>query len=133
MVEVDGEDASTALRVYSSCLDMLELQLELSVNSVASSAYSAELIGEELMDDVLDKNPMSQFERTLFLLRNIGKKMRKPEEATVVMKQFLEILENEAAFDYLVKRISEINILNLFFKHHLSLLWFVYSLLARLP
>ena len=60
MVNVDGEDASTALKVYCSCLDMLELQLELSVNSVASSAYSAELIGEELMDDVLDKNPMSQ-------------------------------------------------------------------------
>ena len=86
---------------------MLEQHLELSVNSVASSAYSAKLIGEKLMDDVLDKNPMSRFERTLYLLRNIGKKMCKPEEATVVMKQFLEILEHEAAFRPLVKRISE--------------------------
>ena len=63
------------------------------------------------MDDVLDKNPMSRFERTLLLLRNIGKKMCKPEEATVVMKQFLEILEHEAAFHPLVKKISENKIL----------------------
>ena len=37
--------------------------------------------------------------------------MCKLEEATVVMKQFLEILEHEAAFRPLVKRISENKIL----------------------
>ena len=110
MVEVGGEDASIALKVYSSCLDMLEEELIFYVDSVASSALSAELIGKGLMADTLDKNSISQFERTLFLLRQIGKKMRKPEEATVVMKQFLEILENEPAYDYLVERISEKNI-----------------------
>ena len=110
MVDVDGEDASTAVKVFSSCLEMLELSLEQSVNNVASNAYSAGLIGEQMMDDVLDKTPMSRFERTLFLLRNIGKKMREPEEASVAMNHFLEILENEAAFRYLVKRIGEKNI-----------------------
>ena len=85
-----------------------ELHLEpLSMESIISYAYSAKLIDEKLMNDVLDKCPMSQFERTLLLLRNIGKKMCKPEEATVVMKQFLEILESNPAFCPLVKRISE--------------------------
>ena len=86
---------------------MLELHLQLSVNSVASSAYSAKLIGEKLMDDVLDKNPMSRFERTLLLLRNIGKPENVQASLRRPMKQFLEILEHEAAFRPLVKRISE--------------------------
>ena len=65
------------------------------MESIISYAYSAKLIEEKLMNDILGKNPMSQFERTLFLLRNIGEKMHKPEEATVVMRQFLEILEKQ--------------------------------------
>ena len=81
------------------------------MESIISYTYSAKLIEEKLMNDVLGKNPMSRFERTLLLLRNIGEKMHKPEEATVVMKQFLEILESNPAFRPFVKKISENKIL----------------------
>ena len=98
----------TAEKVFSRSFDMLEMQLELSCSSVASTAYSAELIGETLMDNVLDKVPMSQQDRTLYLLRNIGKKLRKdPEEAKGYMDEFMLILASEPSYQHLVQRIGE--------------------------
>ena len=101
---------ATAEKVFSMSIEMLEMQLELSCSSVASSAYSAELIGEALMDDVLDKVPMSQQDRTLYLLRNIGKKLRRaadPAEAKGYMDVFMLIVASEASFRHLVERIGE--------------------------
>ena len=111
MQEVKMEDAASqeiAEKVFERSIDMLEMQLELSCSSVASSAYSAELINDALMDDVLDKTPMSQQDRTLYLLRNIGKKLRGDSaEAKVVMDTFMSIVASEVAFQHLAKRIGQ--------------------------
>ena len=101
-------EQETAEKVFSRSIEMLEMQLELSCSSVASSAYSAGLIGEALMDDVLDKVPVSQQDRTLYLLRNIGKKLRTdPAEAKGYMDVFIKIVASEASFRHLVDKIGE--------------------------
>lgn len=68
----------TAEEAFSSCRYMLETQLELSVNSVASSAYSAGLIDNQLLTSVIRKQHMTQLERTLCLLLDIQSKMLQP-------------------------------------------------------
>ena len=102
----------TAVEAFSSCRHMLEIQLELSVNSVASSAYSAGLIDNQLLTSVIRKQHMTQLERTLCLLVDIQSKMHRPEDASAVMEKFIKILEEEAAYQYLVERISENNNFN---------------------
>ena len=100
---------STAEEVFSSCQDMLEIHLELSVDSVASSACSAGLIGDQLLTSVIRKQSMTPLQRTLYLLLDIKSKMLQLEEAKSVMDIFIEILEEEAAYQYLVIRIGENN------------------------
>ena len=102
----------TAEKAFSNCRPMLEIQLELSVNSVASKAYSAGLIGNQLLTSVIRKKHMTQLERTLCLLLDIQSKMLQAEDASAVMEEFIKILEEEAAYRYLVKRISENNNFN---------------------
>ena len=65
---------STA-EVFSSCQGMLEIHLELSVDSVASSACSAGLIGDQLLTSVIRKQSMTPLQRTLYLLLDIKSKM----------------------------------------------------------
>lgn len=107
-----GPDQLTAEEAFSSCREMLEIQLELSVNSVASSAFSAGLIDNQLLTSVIRKQHLSQFERTLCLLLDIQSEMLQPGNASVVMEKFIKILEEEAAYRYLATKISE-NIITL--------------------
>lgn len=101
---------STAAEAFSSCRHMLEIQLELSVNKVASSAFSAGLIDNQLVTSVVRKQHMTQLERTLYLLLDIRSQMlQKPEKVSAIMEKFIKILEKEMVYEYLVTRISENN------------------------
>ena len=87
---------STAEEVFDDSFDNLAVMLELSCNSVASSAYAARLIGCQLMNTVIVKNSASQQEGTLYLLLHIGMKMRsEPERAKTIMDQFMAILAKD--------------------------------------
>ena len=91
---------------------MLESLLVLSVNNVAASAFAAGLIDRQLLDSVIERQHMTRLDRTLHLLSRIQSKMRHPEEASVVMKEFIGILEEDVPYQWLVARISELAMIN---------------------
>lgn len=98
---------SIQLVTFSNNLADLEMQLELSCNTVASRAYSAELISDQLMDEVLDKNPQSQHQRALYLVRKIRTAIGDSEQAENRMDTFVKILGREAPFRSLVKKMGK--------------------------
>ena len=58
VMAVDTKKQSTAVEVFDKYYDKLATTMELSCNSVASSAYAAKLIDRQLMTKWLSKIPI---------------------------------------------------------------------------
>lgn len=99
---------SEEFETFAKAFDDLEVQLETSCTGVASKSYAAGLIDEDLMDAVIDKNPVSQYDRALLLIGRIGKTIRRAnaEQAKTTMDTFMKILGKEASFRHLTERIG---------------------------
>ena len=108
MMAVDTKKQSTAVEVFDKYYDKLAMTMELSYNSVASSAYTANLIDRQLMTKVVVKDTNSQQVGTLYLLLYIGGKMEtEPEQAESIMEKFIAILDQEHAYRHLAEKISK--------------------------
>ena len=102
---------SAAQKVFEKNLAMATMVMKSSYLSMATNAYSADLITKDLMRGVTSKNlTTTPSERMVMLLWNIVDKLdaaRDAETCKAIMKTFLDIVRAEAAYRPLVKQIGK--------------------------
>ena len=105
-----GAQPLPTVQVFEDYYVSLSETLTTSNNALANQLFSSSIINDQLYDGVFDKSlNVSDYERTMFLLRCIRKKLKdEKKSAHDAMENFKEILREELAWENLLKRLGKL-------------------------
>ena len=105
------QQKSLQYSVFEKNMALMTKVLETSYLPLATSAFSAGLIGRDLLRGVTTKNlTTTPSERMLMLLIEVQTRIadaRDRKEARAIMKTFLDIVKEDAAHKFMAKRIGK--------------------------
>ena len=105
------QQKSLQYSVFEKNMALMTKVLETSYLPLATSAFSAGLIGRDLLRGVTTKNlTTTPSERMLMLLIEVQTRIadaKDRKEARAIMKTFLDIVKEDAAHKFMAKRIGK--------------------------
>ena len=105
------QQKSLQYSVFEKNMALMTKVLETSYLPLATSAFSAGLIGRDLLRGVTTKNlTTTPSERMLMLLIEVQTRVadaKDRKEARAIMKTFLDIVKEDAAHKFMAKRIGK--------------------------